>query len=202
MFSVILWIGQAEIAAQQKVDKVAIKQKINNAASKLKSMECEFVQTKHLKMLNDKMVSKGKMYYSQPNKLRWEYVSPYTYIFTLNNTKVMMSKGGRNDVIDVNQSKVFREIARIMMNSVVGKCLDDKNFQTGITATESEWIVTMTPLNKNIKQMFAQIVLHFDISRAMVSAVELKEKNGDKTIIELKNVRTNRPIDDKVFAID
>ena len=50
---------------QQIIDK------INAAASKLSTMQCDFVQTKSVKLLNDKIVSKGKMYYSQPNKLRW-----------------------------------------------------------------------------------------------------------------------------------
>ncbi len=62
--------------------------KINTTAAELKSMSCTFVQTKNLSMLNDKMVSKGQMYYSQPNKLRWEYTSPYNYIFIFNETKV------------------------------------------------------------------------------------------------------------------
>lgn len=202
LLTVILWIGQTDMIAQQTTDEASIRQKINTAASQLQSMECEFVQTKHLKMLNDKMVARGKMYYSQASKLRWEYASPYTYTFILNNTKVMMSKGDYNDVVDVNQSKVFREIARVMMNSVVGKCLDDKrDFQTDIIATGSEWVVTMIPVNKNIKQMFAQIVLHFDISRAMVYTVELLEKNGDRTVIELKNIITNQQIDETVFSV-
>lgn len=203
LFMTILWIGQMPARAQRSNGEAAIRQKINTVASQLQSMQCDFVQTKHLKMLNDKMVANGKMYYSRGNKLRWEYVAPYTYTFILNNTKVILSKGDRNDVIDVNQSKVFREIARIMMNSVVGKCLDDeKDFQTSITATQTEWIATLIPQNKNMKQMFSKIVLHFNINKAMVSTVEIIEKNGDRTVIELKNVITNQPIDESVFAID
>ena len=67
----------------QKIDEAKVKQQINAVASKMKTMQCDFVQTKYLKMLNDKMVSRGKMYYQQSNKLRWEYTSPYTYTFPL-----------------------------------------------------------------------------------------------------------------------
>lgn len=110
---------------QQIIDKIA------KSAQDMKSMQCNFVQTKHLKMLNDKMVSNGIMYYQQPNKLRWEYTTPYSYTFILNDSKVLLKKGERNDVIDVNQNKMFKEIARMMMNSVVGKCLSDKkSFKT------------------------------------------------------------------------
>lgn len=188
--------------AAQRVNEAAVIRQINAAASKLRTMQCDFVQTKYMRMLNDKMVSRGRMYYAQPNRLRWEYTSPYTYVFVLNNSQVLMSKGRKSQVVDVNQSKVFKEITRIMMNSVVGKCLSDgKDFKTSIAATQSEWIATLVPLKKNMRQMFKTIKIHFNKQRSMVSVVELYENNGDRTVIELKNVRANQNINANLFSI-
>lgn len=187
----------------QKINEAKVKQQINAVASKMKTMQCDFVQTKYLKMLNDKMVSRGKMYYQQSNKLRWEYTSPYTYTFVLNGSKVLISKGKRNDVINVNQSKFFKEIARIMMNSVVGKCLTDrKDFKVSLTGASAEYVATLYPQQKQMKQMFQKIILHFNKQNSTVSKVELIEKKGDRTIIELKNVKSNAPINAKVFGIN
>ena len=186
----------------QKVDEAKIKQQINAVASSMKTMQCDFVQTKYLKMLNDKMVSKGKMYYQQSDKLRWEYTTPYTYTFVLNGAKVLISKGKRNDVINVNQSKMFKEIARIMMSSVVGNCLNDKkDFKVSIAGSTTEYIATLYPKQKQMQQMFQKIVLHFNKAKSTVSMVELIEKKGDRTVIELKNVKTNGSIPAKVFQI-
>lgn len=187
----------------QKINEAKVKQQINAVASKMKTMQCDFVQTKYLKMLNDKMVSRGKMYYQQSNKLRWEYTSPYTYTFVLNGSKVLISKGKRSDVINVNQSKFFKEIARIMMNSVVGKCLtDSKDFKVSLTGASAEYVATLYPQQKQQKQMFQKIILHFNKQKSTVSKVELIEKKGDRTIIELKNVKSNAPINAKVFGIN
>lgn len=187
----------------QKVNEAKVKQQINAVASKMKTMQCDFVQTKYLKMLNDKMVSRGKMYYQQSNKLRWEYTYPYTYTFVLNGSRVLISKGKRNDVINVNQSKFFKEIARIMMNSVVGKCLtDSKDFKVSLTGASAEYVATLYPQQKQMKQMFQKIILHFNKQNSTVSKVELIEKKGDRTIIELKNVKSNAPINTKVFGIN
>lgn len=175
---------------------------INNAASQLKTMQCDFTQTKQIKLLNDKMISKGKMYYQQNNKLRWEYVSPYKYIFILNGDKVMLNNNNRNDVIDVNQNKVFKEIARIMVNSVVGNCLsDDKNFKINISVKEKEYTATLQPKRKNMKAMFSNIVLHFNKEMAVVSEVDLLENNGDKTTIVLENIKKNEGIKSGTFII-
>ncbi len=189
------------LMAQQMSEEQA-KKHISQAAAKIKTMQCDFVQTKHLKMLNDKMVSKGRMYYQQSDKLRWEYTAPYTYTFVINGTKVMMRNNRRNDVIDVNQNKVFREIARIMMSSVVGNCLNNpKDFKATISTDKDQWIATLTPQRKDLKAMFQTIRLYFDRQKQMVQKVELTEKKGDKTVIELTNAKTNTPINANTFSI-
>jgi outer membrane lipoprotein carrier protein len=186
----------------QAQNEAQIKQQINQTAAALKTMQCDFVQTKQLKLLNDRLVSKGKMCYQKSDKLRWEYTSPTSYVFILNGDKVLLKNNNRNDVIDVKQNKLFREIARIMMSSVVGNCLsDEKNFKTSIASTPTEWVATMLPLKKDMKQMFQKIILHFNKQKSMVSSVELIEKNGDQTLIELKNIRQNESISASVFAV-
>ena len=200
---IALCLGIASAFAQQKVDAAKVKQQIAAVASNMKTMQCDFVQTKYLKMLNDKMVSRGKMYYQRSNKLRWEYTSPYAYTFVLNGNNIHINKGKRSSTINVNQNKMFKEIARIMMNSVVGNCLTDKkDFKVGLSGSGSEYMATLLPLQKQMRTMFQKIVLHFNKAKLTVSTVELYEKNGDRTVIELKNVKTNAPVNAKFFSIN
>ena len=49
--------------------------------------------------------------------------------------------------------------------------------------------------------MFQTIRLYFDRQKQMVQKVELTEKKGDKTVIELTNAKTNTPINANTFAI-
>jgi outer membrane lipoprotein carrier protein len=186
----------------QTLNDAQIRQRVNQTAVAMKTLQCDFVQIKHLKMLNEEMLAQGKMYYQQSNKLRWEYTNPYTYTFVLNGDKVLLKNQQRNDVIDVNQNKIFREIARIMMSSVVGNSLlDNKTFKTTITINNSEWIATQIPQRKDMRQIFQRIVLHFNPQCAVVSCVEMIEKNGDKTVINLKNIRTNETLNASIFAV-
>lgn len=176
--------------------------KINSAASAMKSMNCSFTQTKYLSMLSDKMVSSGKMYYKQPNKLRWEYTSPYNYLFVFNNTKVYVGNKSKKDVIDTNTNKVFKEIARIMMNTVTGKALSNKtDFSISITEDKSFWNVTLVPRKKEMKQMFSKIELIFNKSNTMISEINIYEKNNDRTNIKLSNIVKNGSVNESLFAI-
>ena len=201
LFLILILSHIIPLSAQQLTEE-QIKQKVNQTASAMKTMQCDFVQTKHLKMLNNDFVSHGKMYYQQSNKLRWEYTSPYSYTFILNNDQVLLKNKQRNDLIDVKQNKLFKEIVRIMMSCVIGNCLtDDKNYKVSVAAIGNEWVATLLPQRKDMKQMFPKLILHFNAKKSVVNNVELYDKNGEKTIIELKNIRINETIPSNMFAI-
>lgn len=186
--------------AQSEAEIIGI---ISKASAEMQSLECDFVQTKHLKILNNEMTSYGRMYYSQPDRLRWEYTSPYTYTFILNESQILLKNSNRSDVIDVNQNKMFKEIARMMMETVTGSSLaDSRSFTTSIEDTQEEWIATLIPVKKDMKQMWTRLVLHFNKTTRNVEMVEMHEKTGDRTVIRLKNIRTDKPIDQDVFRVE
>lgn len=189
----------AGLTPQQKQDAI---KKINATASGLKSMSCGFTQTKYLSLLSNKMISEGNMYFKNPDKLRWEYTTPYSYMFIFNGTKVYVGGKSRKDVIDTNTNKVFKEVARIMMSTVTGKALSNSaDFSVDIASNGNFWNVTLIPKKKDMKQMFTKILLSFTKSNSMISEINLYEKNGDRTNIKLKNIKTNGAINETLFAI-
>jgi outer membrane lipoprotein carrier protein len=188
------------LTSQQQQEVVT---SINRAADRIESMTCRFVQTKSLPMLNDKMVSEGKMSYVRPNKLYWEYTTPYQYLFIFNDTKVRVENSKRNDVIDTNSNKVFREVARIMMNTVTGKSLSNAtDFDVTLADVANRWKVTLVPKKREMKSLFAKIVLSFDKSNLTVTQIDIFEKNNSETSIRLSDINLNKSIDESLFAID
>ncbi len=203
ILAIFLTIGLTSFAAGPgSVQEKDVLAKLNTAASALKSMQCDFVQTKYLSLLSDKMVSEGCMYYRQPDKLRWEYTTPYQYLSIFNGTKVYIGNDTRRDIIDTNTNKIFKEVARIMMNTVTGKALSDQaGFTTTVADKADSWIVTLVPKKKELRGMFAKICLTFSKKREMISEINLYEKNGDHTNIALKNIKVNSPADESIFIV-
>ncbi len=177
---------------------------IDRSATALRSLQGDFVQTKELSLLQERMVSRGVIYYRQAGgALRWEYLTPYRYTFILNGERVMMRSGDRTDVIETAENRVFREIARLMMNSLTGRSLaTTSDFEVHVIVEPERWVVELTPRRREMEQFFARIRLSYDPSRQLVSRVELIERSGDRTTIELKNLKTNQTIDEGVFAVD
>lgn len=207
MKKILLYIALAllplTVAAAKPLKQSEVLSQISAACGRITSMQCDFTQTKSVRMLNEKVVSTGRMYYQSPDRLCWEYLKPYGYSFLLNGNKITIKSGSHTDAIDVDRNKMFREIVRVMMNTVVGKCLtDSRDFTAAVTGDAAVWIVTLTPRKGTLKQMFRSVVLRFDRTTQRVTQVEMIEPKGDRTVIELTNIKSNISIDASVFAID
>ena len=176
--------------------------RINAAASKIKSMECTFQQKKSLSIMRDEMKSQGRMWYSAPACLRWEYTSPYTYAFVMNGDRVKTVNSRGSKTIDLNTSKLFRSIANIMMQTVTGKCLGKGSDFTAVIYQEKDtWECVLTPRRKNLRAMFASVTLTVSRSKEMVTAITMREAGGDVTVITFGDTRINTKIPASVFAM-
>lgn len=157
-----------------------------NGTVTIKSLTADFKQTKTMKMLGGSMVSSGKMSYASPDKLRWEYTTPYACTLVMNGQKVMFKRNGRKDVMDTQKNKMFREIGNVMLGSVV------------VSSNQKQMNM---PLSKQLRAIYKSVMLYFNQHTHLVERIVMIEKNGDKTEIELKNVTVNKNIPSDAFLL-
>ena len=59
-YLLLLWTFMSIVSiSAQTLNDAQIRQRVNQAAAAMKTMQCDFVQTKHLKMLNDDIVAEA-----------------------------------------------------------------------------------------------------------------------------------------------
>ena len=118
------------VAAAQPAKEDIIKEIVETGSS-MKSLQCSFIQTRKMSIMSTEAVSEGRMHYQQPDKLRWEYVVPYKNVFVLNGTEALMQNETRSDVVDIEQNRRFKGIARLMTGSIrtsaYSVCYDRRN---------------------------------------------------------------------------
>lgn len=174
---------------------------ISKASEAIRTVQCNFRQTKITRMLNNAMVSEGKMWCTQPNRLRWEYTSPNTFAIILSDGKVMTKGNKRNHTIRIDRNRMLREITRIIIPSGLGKCLtEEKDYLVSVESKQNEHILSLVPQSKEMMQLFARIVLYYNRQQAVVVKVEMWEKTGDYTTIELTSIQKNAEIDDAIYT--
>lgn len=190
-----------KMATPQQQEKIIAE--INTQAQKITSLKCDFVQTKILSIMDEQMTSKGQMVFARPNKLRWQYTSPYDYTFIITADKVYIGKGKNKNSIDLKNNTVFQEIARMIAGSVTGRCLTEKNdFDVQMQITDEAYIALLKPRKNQMRKMFSSIKLTFSKKERIATQVEMIDTNGDNTIILMHNVVQNEHVDNKVFVLD
>lgn len=174
--------------------------KIDASCAGIKSLTADFKQVKDIAILQEKMVSTGKMYFAD-GMLRWEYVSPYTYLFILNKEKVLLQSSQTSSKMDVNSNRLFKSIARIIMNSITGQGLaGGGDFKVRMYLDGGCYVAELEPLKKEMKQMFKTVRLHFG-KDLKVNEVDLVDNSG-VTVITIRNAVYNKTVDAKVFVVD
>ena len=106
-FSVLSVTGQTKLTKEQEKDVLEKMEKSSNA---LHSLQCDFVQSKRMKILNKDMISKGVLYFKKPDKIRWQYTTPYDYTFIMNGDKVQIKSTKSTKNIDIQGNKIFRQV--------------------------------------------------------------------------------------------
>lgn len=188
-------LAQTKLSAEQQKQML---DKIDVAAQATKSMQCDFTQTKHMKLLSKDMQSKGKMYFKRPDKLRWQYTSPYDYTFIMNGDKVSLN----TKQIDAQKNKMFRQITSIILGSITGGGLKSAtDFTVELYKDGNNCFAKLYPKKKEVKQVYQVIEIHFNTALTMVNSVKMVEKTGDTTTVTLTNTKNNTAIDESLFDI-
>ena len=182
--------------------KKEIVNKITQASGNMTTMQCDFIQVKELSFMDDKVTSEGKMYYKQTNKIRWEYVKPYKYVFSMDGQNVNMTSGDKTNKVPIKSSKMFGEISKVMVGGVSGIGLvDSPDFDSQFMVGKDDYQIILTPKKKEVKDLFSSVQLYVGKTDSRIRSVELVEKGGDKTTITLKDVKVNAPIDFKMLKL-
>ena len=189
--------AQTQLPEAQRQELMA---SLTEAAASMQTMQCRFVQSKTMAMLAEPSVSEGRMYFVSPDRLRWEYLTPYPFALLVNGERIVKVTDGKAEVLEGNSGRMYQGIVNMIMGSASGKKMFDTSaFDVVLYDDGAFWKAEMTPKRRDMKRMFSQLVFHFDKKTQVIDHVEFIEPKGDRTEIRFEGVRLNEAINDNVF---
>ncbi len=184
---------------QEKKDFFA---KITQVSKNTKNLSCDFTMTKSSTLLQEGNESKGKMYFQNPHKLRWEYTSPNKSALIVNEQNVVLKNGDGSINTNVN-TRMLKGLSDVIISTIDGSGLqDEKNFTTSLVFTSNGMgpcILYLTPKGR-LANMYKTIEITFT-QDYLATSIQLNEQNGDSISIRFANRKTNQPIDQKLFNV-
>jgi len=198
--------GSLLVCAQAKPlspdDASEVRKRISDAAKTTNSLEAQFIQTKELSVIKEKIISKGSFYFKKEKLLRWEYTEPFAYLIIMNNEKIYVKDEDKENHINLQSNKVFREVNNILIGAVQGTLLSDtKNFSCSISDQRDLYQAVLVPMNLKIKETLSEIILSFNKSDYTVDRLVLREVSGDYTRIDFSGKKINQNVPDAKFII-
>lgn len=175
--------------------------KFDAASKKLTSINSDFIQEKHLSMMEADIKSNGKFKYKKENKVRLEYTSPFQYLMVLNNGKMYIKDGNKVNKFDTNSNKMFRQINDMMVSTLRGDVLHSKNYAVKYFENESHYLLELNPQEKTIKEMMQTIKIQIDKKKLFVTTIQMMELSGDYTKMIFQNITQNAALNDSEFMV-
>ena len=173
-----------------------IMEMLTQQAASMQCMNCRFTQQKTMAMLAEPTVSEGLMNYNSPDKMRWEYTSPYSFALLVDGEKITKITDGNEEVLDAKSGRMYQGIVSIIMSSATGQKLFDKSmFDVAITDDGEFWKAEMKPKKHNMKRMFSMLTFYFAKSNNIINKVEMTEAGGDVTTIQFYDMKINELCD-------
>ena len=193
-------MGQTKLTSEQEKQVLA---KMDQSSNALRSLQCDFLQSKRMKILSKEMQSKGILYFKKPDKIRWQYTSPYDYTFIMNGDKVQIKSAKSTKNIDVQGNKIFRQITTIILNTVTGAgIMNSADFNVELYKSGDIYFAKMQPKKKEVKQVYSSIEVYFNSALTMVDTIKMIEKSGEHTVIKLVAPKINAAMNESVFKVN
>jgi outer membrane lipoprotein-sorting protein len=181
-------------------DVAAFKERMKATAAKTTSFVADFQQEKTLIALTEKITSTGKFWYKKTNKVRMEYVKPFSYRMIINGDKIHIKDSQKDYAVNAGSNKLFQQINRIMVDCVQGTILENKDFKSRVLEGKNSYRVELIPISKGLKDFYSSIVLNLSKEELTINTIEMNESGDDKTIMYFKNIRINAPVEESVFV--
>ncbi len=197
IFFATILIAQENAMTSSEIS--AFKEKVVQEAKNTKSIKTNFTQFKHLDFLSNDVKTSGKMLFKAPHLVRWEYTHPYQYSIVFKQDQLLINDGGNKSKVDIGNSKLFRKLNQLIVNSVTGDMFDDKDFEVSFFTSAKYIKAVFVPKDKKIAEFIASFELLFDKKDAQVFEVKMMEPSQDFTRIVFNNRMLNTPIDESVF---
>ncbi|MCF8024657.1 MAG: outer membrane lipoprotein carrier protein LolA [Desulfobacteraceae bacterium] len=162
------------------------------------SIQADFTQEKHLEMMDQPLMSKGRLYFQTPRSLRWEYREPVRSVLLMNKGEIqryvqtdtgMKPQTGRN----LEAMRVFLEEICMWMQ---GEFEANPDLEAKM---KSDKRVVLTPKAQSMAEVIERIELRLTDRPGVIDSVAIYESSSSYTIIRFHDTKINRSIEDAVF---
>ena len=165
----------------------------------LQSVQANFFQEKHLKILAQPITSRGIFAFQAPRSLRWEYLYPVR-------TLLLVHEGSMKKLIEqdgklVSDPGIAMDSMHLVLeeitNWLAGRFTDNPAFTASFPDEET---IVLTPKDAGLAAIISRIDLHLQGRDGLIDSVIINEGPDTFTRLTFSDAVLNQPLAEKLFV--
>lgn len=176
---------------------------LNAFAKNITSLQAKFTQEKVFTFMEDKLVSEGEFWFSTPDKIRWQYNTPYPYLIIMSDGKMTVNDEGETYTMDMRSNQMFQQMNSLISMSIQGTLLENElDYDQLYFESADTYIIQFIPKSSQLKQYLSAIELYFSKKDGQVLSLKMIESAGDYTFISFRDRIENQKLNAQLFILD
>jgi outer membrane lipoprotein-sorting protein len=169
------------------------------AAVTVRSVQADFQQEKHLKILARPIISRGTFHFQAPQSLRWEYRSPVRSVLLMHGAKVRKFVE-RDGEFREDRSMGFDSMQVILAeiaNWLDGRFTDNEMFSVSFP---DDHTLLLTPKEQTLAALISSVKLELADQKGLLDSVTIFEGPDSYTAMTFTNRKLNQEIPAALFT--
>lgn len=162
-------------------------------AFRIESVQSDFIQEKHLKMLVRPIISKGKLLFQTPKSLRWEYTSPFASILLMHEGRVkrIIERDGRFQEEKGMRLDAMQVVLTEISSWLDGRFTENELFKVSFPDVST---VLLVPKDEAFSGLIERIELKLAERKGLLDRVTIVEGPDASTVMTFSNRVLNQHI--------
>lgn len=201
--SIIHTAARAQGDLQPVADVEAFIDEMEGSLKTTHTVFTKFRQERVLSLFDEPLVTEGILLFEQPNRVRWETLTPYH--------SLLMSDAGRVaqfEWIEGARRKInigYPEAIKRMMDEIAavnqGRIRERKKFYEVSVLRGASTRIIMHPRDAALREMISSIEIELSADLSATKKITMNEPNGDLTRIIVVEEKRNAPVPDGAFDL-
>lgn len=165
------------------------------AFQSVRTLRARFEDRKEMDLLDEPLVSRGRLYYQRPDRLHMVTESPARQSVTLVGATVRIAQAdlGRTQSADLSGSEIAKAVVSSVLYALGGR-VDAllPLYRCQAAALDGGWRLTLVPRQASLARVVDRLVVRVGRDGSL-REVEVDESNGDRSVMTILDPVTNAP---------
>lgn len=175
-------------------------QELLDKSLSIKSITCDFVQTRSMSILANDVVKSGRFYYRRPENVLLSFNNGD--FIKMTETAFEMKDNNSVSKMKISSNPMLNGLQRLLSACMSGDVKRmTRGFKTTVEQKKDTYIVKLVPEKKGYAAKIRQMTFIFDRKDMSLSLMKMEELSGDYTQYAFSRKKFNEDIDPELFEI-